>query len=165
MGITARGLLVAALLIGGCGREEAAQDETISGKKAAEPHPKKEWLGKLDTTTPGEWLAQHLAARGTGRSLRPASEIPVVLAGAGRVFGETPRMIVNRAVQLETMLSSQGADESALDLIADLSSTVATRGEAEGFGARCQQYYILRVLRRNTREQALMVLKRGEFRD
>jgi hypothetical protein len=63
-------------------------------------------------------------------------------------------------VQLEKMLGAHGIEENALHLIVDLSSTVTKRGDAEGFGARCQQYYHLRI-RQNSREQALAALKSG----
>jgi hypothetical protein len=158
------GLLAVCPLVAGCEKDGSAPEEVQPGRDLPEPRNKKVWLGKLDTASPQEWLAQHVAVRKREGVERDTAEIPALLAGASRLFGETPRMIVNRAVQLETMLAAHGIDENALDLIAGLSSTVEKRGEAEGFGARCQHYYILRVFQQNSREQAFTAMKRGEFK-
>lgn len=160
-GMIASAPVLICLLAGGCANQEEASNEASSAKARPKPQKSSEWLGKRDKALPHEWLATHAAAQGTNKASHSAREILPVLANASRLFGETPRMIANRAVQLETMLSANGIGESALDLVVDMSSTVAARGDAEGFGARCQQYFNLRVAQKNSREEALTILKRG----
>jgi hypothetical protein len=53
-------------------------------------------------------------------------------------------MIANRAVQLEGTLKAKGIDEKAPDIIASFSRVAGSARPLDGFGAMCQNYFILR---------------------
>jgi hypothetical protein len=76
---------------------------------------------------------------------------------AAHRFGDPPRMIANRAVQLEAMLASAGISESAPELIVSLSE-ISEERPREGFGSLCQHYFNLRKQGLD-REAALAQLK------
>lgn len=82
------------------------------------------------------------------------------MTAAERSFREYPRMIANRAVQLEEMLSGNNADERAPQLIARLSEVAGGERYVDSFGALCQQYFHLRKQGFGP-DEALEVLKRG----
>jgi hypothetical protein len=135
---------VAAFALAGCsdeGQKEAR--ERVEAPKSDEI-ARKTWLQPNDGTPPDLWLA----SRDSGRDL--AADTPAVaswharLADADQRFGETDRMIANRAVQLETMLGEIGIKESADSIIAGF-STFTKRGARAGFSDLCQHYYNLRV--------------------
>lgn len=85
-----------------------------------------------------------------------------MLEEAARQFRESPRMIANRAVQLEEMLSETGVTEPlelATELIEKLSFLTTNEPQAESFGALCQHYFNLRLAGLG-RDEALADLKR-----
>jgi hypothetical protein len=83
-----------------------------------------------------------------------------MLATAGRRFREYPRMIANRAVQLEAMLAEKNMPESAPQLIEELTTVPGDTRYVESFGALCQQYFNLRT-QGVERQDALKLLKTG----
>ena len=68
----------------------------------------------------------------------------VELDQAAKHFHDPPRMIANRAVQLEEMLAANGIEEGAPELIQILSSATADTNLKQGFGSVCQHYFNLR---------------------
>ncbi len=149
-------LLLVPLLLNGCDSEppQAEEPPAKSGDdRLAEPVTG--WLGKRDKLTPEQWIARH---QGEGGGARSVESIRAALQTASRKFGETPRMVANRAVQLEKMLAERGTAESAADLIEELTRRAPERNSTQGFGALCQQYFQLRTAGM-TREQALAALQ------
>jgi hypothetical protein len=67
-----------------------------------------------------------------------------LLMTAQERFGDTTRMIANRAVQLEGTLKTKGIDEKAPEIIASFSHAAEQARPLDGFGAMCQNYFILR---------------------
>ena len=102
------------------------------------------WLDLSDETPPEVWLA----ARETGTPQAPdgaaaAGFRRLLQQAAGRV-NETPRVIANRTVQLETMLAEQGIDESARALLTGFLSAEPADAARRDYGALCQHYFNLR---------------------
>ena len=64
---------------------------------------------------------------------------------AAQRFRDQPRMIANRAVQLEGMLSEMRISERAPRLIVTLSQVPGAHRSVESFASLTQQYYNLRV--------------------
>lgn len=149
--------LVISMVAAGC------SDDTANRSQELRPLPRSattiRWLDRQAALTPEDWLASR--KHPTARSAPPTSmKIKRELDRAARYFGNSPRMIANRAVQLETMLAAKGINEDALDLIADLSTLALLEMKAEGFAARCQQYFTIRIQHKN-KEEALAALKRA----
>lgn len=157
----ARALSAAAIiLVGGCSDEpDVDRTERAPPKQPPALH-EHERLEVTEGPSPAQWLA----SRQTGRDL--TKEDPLVLAyaamlkSAGRRFREYPRMIANRAVQLEEMLAEKGIPETAPQIIEGLSGVAGDVRYVESFGALCQQYYNLR-LQGLQRKDALQLLKSG----
>lgn len=97
------------------------------------------WLDVKDKVSPAVWLA----SRETGRDVEPndpaAASFRALLDEADARFSEGPRMIANRAVQVQAMLAERGVKESAREVIEGLVS-VGHVGERAGFGETCQHY-------------------------
>jgi hypothetical protein len=119
--------------------------------------PRITWLDMRDTTTPERWLASRAAHTDLGEKDEAVIAMRKSLKEAASRFGDPPRMIANRAVQLEQMLAGTGIEESAPDLIASFTA-VSDAQSREGFGAMCQQYFYLRKQGMD-REAALKQLK------
>ncbi|MBS0252990.1 MAG: hypothetical protein JSR78_18180 [Proteobacteria bacterium] len=135
--------LVIVVGLSGCSNEQPTQPhaEQRSGltKVAA-----KSWLTEQDDVKPEVWLIEHEAKDADGKTTTQKSgEIRRILIEASEKFHDTPRMIANRAVQLEDMLKDEGGAETAINLITMLNSAVAPN-RIESFGAAGQQYYNLR---------------------
>lgn len=150
--------LVIVIGLSGCSNEQPTQShaEQRSGltKVAA-----MSWLTEKDDVKPEVWLIEHEANSGDGKtSAQNSGEIRRVLIEASEKFHDTPRMIANRAVQLEDMLKDEGGDETAINLITMLNSAVGPN-RIESFGAAGQQYYNLRKAG-YTGDQALDALSR-----
>ncbi|MFA5956361.1 hypothetical protein [Hyphomicrobium sp.] len=101
------------------------------------------WLTPQDDVRPEVWLIEHETTAGSKPSTGDAGEVHRSLVAASEKFHDTPRMIANRAVQLERMLKEEGGDETAIVLISRLNGAVAP-GRIESFGAAGQQYYNMR---------------------
>ncbi len=102
-----------------------------------------DWLTAQDDVRPEVWLIAH---ESKAAETSPAGDPGVVrrsLADASATFNDTPRMIANRAVQLEKMLKSEGVEENAIILISRLNDAIAP-GRIESFGAAVEKYYNMR---------------------
>ncbi|MEI9901032.1 MAG: hypothetical protein WDN31_13845 [Hyphomicrobium sp.] len=75
----------------------------------------------------------------------PWADMRKVLDVAAVRFRDQPRMIANRAVQLEEMLSEKRISERAPRLIVTLSQVPGSQRSVESFAALTQQYYNLRL--------------------
>jgi hypothetical protein len=135
-------IAIASLLLSflGCNEQPPEQHgDTKSGLGKAET--KGTWLDLQNDTEPAIWLLTR------EKSQRPSTDLPMVrrtLATASGRFGESPRMIANRAVQLEKMLQPLGEHETAISLVVELTSTVGPSNTMPGFGTYGQYYYNLR---------------------
>lgn len=134
--------IVLALAITGCSEEEPSREPARSGLSRADQN--ESWLAAPDDVEPAAWLIEHEKAMGSELTADEARTLRETLAKASARFRETPRMIVNRALQLETMLKAEGGRETAVSLIARLTDAVREPGRIESFGAAGQQYYNLR---------------------
>jgi len=117
------------------------------------------WLQSSDDIAPEVWLVARMTRMEVSSEDPEVARVAALLDAAGHRFRESPRMIANRAVQLQEMLAEAGIMEEAPKLVEDMSFIVDGASGAEGFGALCQHYYNLRStgLRRDA---ALAALKR-----
>jgi hypothetical protein len=132
------------LLTTGCsddhGRDQHAEQRSGLSREVQPPG----WLDANAKVEPAAWLINREMAAGRHLDVQDESKLRQSLATAATRFKEDPRMIANRAVQLETMLDTKGRKESAVWLINQLSAIVREPGRVEGFGALGQQYYNMR---------------------
>ncbi len=134
---------VLAFALAGCpGESEPETRERVTAPEGSAVAGKT-WLQPTDDTAPEVWLASRDAGTDVAPGAPAAKAWHGVLDEADDRFGETGRMIANRAVQLETMLSEIGIRETAREIIADF-STLAGKGARAGFSDLCQHYYNLR---------------------
>ncbi|MBA2125299.1 hypothetical protein DLM45_03555 [Hyphomicrobium methylovorum] len=137
-------IFLSALVLAGCGdeqpRERAAEHHSGIKKSGVETS----WLGARDEIEPVDWLVAR--QKQVGRPIKEGDEADLekALARASALFRGEPRMIANRAVQLEEMLSTEGEHESAVWLITALTGVVSEPSRVESFGAVGQQYYNMR---------------------
>jgi hypothetical protein len=136
------------LLVIGCSDENASTQRT-------EQHPKQHsgladrkvppnWLDATSDVEPAGWLIERETASGRAFNSEDADKLRQSLATASKLFKEDPRMIANRAVQLEEMLDPTDGRESAVWLLNQLTYIVPEPGRIEGFGALGQQYVNMR---------------------
>jgi hypothetical protein len=104
-----------------------------------------EWLKQTDGLLPEQWLASREAGLELDRFDDRVSEMHAVLQVAAMRFRDHPRMIANRAVQLETMLREKKIEERAPRLIVTLSQVPGKQRYVESFASLTQQYYNLRT--------------------
>ncbi|ODR95742.1 hypothetical protein AUC70_02350 [Methyloceanibacter stevinii] len=102
------------------------------------------WLDAGSPIAPAQWLASRAAKTELPQNDPRVAAARKELGLAAHRFGDEPRMIANRAVQVENMLAEQGIHESASDIVAALVPIAAKPGALQGFGTLCQQYFILR---------------------
>lgn len=149
----------------------AACDEQPEGEQplrpaaeanAAKAISQKRWLDVGEPTTPEHWLASREAGTDLAPSAPQVETFRDLLARADRRYTETPRMIANRAVQLEEMLAARGIDENARLVIEGLTGA-GTDDEGRGFGETAQHYFNARANGAN-REESLRLLQRSEGR-
>ncbi|MET0639457.1 MAG: hypothetical protein ABWX70_04785 [Hyphomicrobium sp.] len=128
--------------LNGCSDEQQPQRhaEKRSGIGEAE---RADWLTRQDDVRPELWLIEHETKTGVNAHAADAGDIRNTLSHAATTFNESPRMIANRAVQLEAMLKDEGGNETAITLINRLSSAIAP-GRIESFGAAGEKYYNMR---------------------
>lgn len=138
-------VLSSAALLAGCGDGPPdARRDTRSDTGPPAAHQAK-WLEVGSPVSPAQWITSRESA-----ALR-AEDDPEVRKAAERlddahaVYRESERMIANRAVQLSDMLESLGIDESAMQLLNDLTGIANGASMVEGFGAVTQHYYNLRA--------------------
>lgn len=116
------------------------------------------WLEADESTQPEVWLASRIKGKAVEPRSPEVERIEGLLHTTAGQFRESPRMIANRAVQLEGMLAEIRAPESAIEIIEELSRVVGEKKHDEGFGSLCQHYFNLRAAGHN-RDQALADLK------
>jgi len=92
---------------------------------------------------PEVWLIAHESKAVDASSVGDPRVVRRSLAEASTKFNDTPRMIANRAVQLEKMLKGEGVEENAIILINRLNDAIAP-GRIESFGAAVEKYYNMR---------------------
>ncbi|MCR6700604.1 MAG: hypothetical protein NVV68_05365 [Dokdonella sp.] len=134
-----------------CAEEAPPQRTTSAPDRAADTAEASAWLGAHDATPPARWLIAHLPAPARASGATPDAVTALLQTAADR-YRESPRMIANRAVQLQTMLAEEGVDEDAVSLLTRLSRLPPANRVS--FSADCQHYYNLRVQGLD-REQAL----------
>jgi hypothetical protein len=148
---------LAVALAAGCSDEQRDNRNARPPK----PPPALHELKRLETTegpTPAQWLASRQAGQDLSEEDPRVAAYVHMLDTAGRRFREYPRMIANRAVQLEEMLAEKSMPESAPQLIIVLSSVPGDTRYVESFGALCQQYFNLRT-QGLERKEALALLR------
>lgn len=134
------------LLLSACGDENFAEPQT-SASPAEEKRVshRLEWLRLTDGIAPEQWLASREAGRDLDLYDTAVIDMRRVLDVAAARFRDQPRMIANRAVQLETMLHEKNIDERAPRLIVTLSQVPGQARYIDSFAALTQQYYNLRM--------------------
>lgn len=145
----------------GCG-DEAADDASSTSSTVVETGPsphRLEWLKQTDAIAPEQWLASREAGRDLDLYDPSVGAMRRTLDVAAARFRDQPRMIANRAVQLEEMLNEKNIDERAPAIIATLSEIPGQTRYVESFAALTQQYYNLRMEGLD-RAQAVDALKR-----
>jgi hypothetical protein len=151
-------LLVVALSLTACSEpaeETAAQGPAPPPQVAIYQTPH---LTALDRVPPEVWLASRQAGRDLPADDQRVGAMRQMLETAGKRFRDFPRMVANRAVQLEDMLEEKHISEPAPQLIALFSDVAGEARNVESFGAFCQQYFNLRMQGLD-QKQALQVLK------
>lgn len=140
------GLLgVLAMLEVGCGDEQAPKQHAEQGHSGfSHAERKANWLDAFSEVEPATWLIERESTMGRNLSAEDANNLRQSLAAVSKLFREDPRMIANRAVQIETMLDPTDGRESAVWLLTELAHVVTEPGRVEGFGALGQQYYNMR---------------------
>jgi hypothetical protein len=127
----------------------AAQDESLNAL---------EWLKQTHPIAPEHWLASREAGHDLDMYDSSVGDMRRVLETAAMRFRDHPRMIANRAVQLEGMLKEKGIEERAPRIITNLSQVPGRTRYVESFSALTQQYFNLRMEGRS-RSQAIDLLK------
>lgn len=150
---------VCALLSVGCSDNSPSNQhaEQRSGLTRTQAQPS--WLDATSEIEPATWLIAREASSGRPMTAEDAEKIRQSIATVAKLFKEDPRMIANRAVQLETMLDPTDGRETAVWLVRELADVVTGPGRIEGFGALGQQYYNMRKQGLSERE-ALQDLSR-----
>lgn len=127
--------------------DDAAEPLPAPAPEAASDIPltQRQWLDSTDAIRPEVWLASRLSNRAASEATPSLEQLAALLEAASRQFHDPPRMIANRAVQLEGMLAELGGTEQAPELIEILARVIDGSDAREGFGAVCQHYYNLRA--------------------
>ena len=154
-----RALLGAAVVVtlAACSDEREPERRERVAAPASDAVARRAWLSPTDATEPALWLASREAGSDVDPSDPAVADWQARLADADERFGETDRMIANRAAQLETMLGEINVTEPAREILADFSG-LAAKGSRSGFSDLCQHYYNLRV-RGLSRDAALAALR------
>lgn len=136
-------LLAAAALAGGCSNENPSTGSAYVSPAATAPEKTTgDWLAAGDRTSPARWLITHRLDSHHAND-NEETLLAQLLTDASRRFQENPRMIVNSALQLQSMLADVGIAEDAVELIGRF-LTLSERPELRGFSANCQHYFNLR---------------------
>ncbi|EEF78425.1 hypothetical protein LP43_1830 [Methylophaga thiooxydans] len=102
-----------------------------------------QWLESHHEISAADWLIIRSPAALKGDVTDKQHRV-AILQDASEHFRENPRMIANRATQLEDMLLEIDIEESAVSLI-DQFTHLPTRGTPHNFSAYCQYYFNLRA--------------------
>ncbi|WP_414461649.1 hypothetical protein RLW55_02140 [Hyphomicrobium sp. B1] len=149
--------LVIAAGLNGCSDEQPTQHQA-EHRSGLTKVGTKSWLTEQDDVRPEIWLIEHETKSDGKVAASKSGEVRRALIEASEKFNDSPRMVANRAVQLEDMLKGAGGDETAISLITMLNNAIAAN-RIESFGAAGQQYYNLRKAG-FTGEQALDALSK-----
>jgi hypothetical protein len=142
----------------GCSDEQPSQ-QRVEKRSGLAKFGTSDWLMPQDDVQPEDWLIAHEAKHGFAiSSISDPRDVRRALNEASEKFHDSPRMIANRAVQLEGMLKEEGGGETAIVLISGLNRAVSAN-RIESFGAAGQQYYNMRKAG-FTGEQALDALSK-----
>ncbi|GLK80196.1 hypothetical protein [Methylopila turkensis] len=124
------------------------------------PLTERRWLELKDKVSPALWLASREAGRDLDERAPEVARIRASIATADARFTEGPRMIANRAVQVQEMLAENGVREAPSVVIESLASLATEAdGERAGFGETCQHYVTSRISGLS-REDTLAALRR-----
>jgi len=152
--------LALSCLVSGCGDETVSEAPQVPPPVAEKQVPARlDWLRMTDGIAPEQWLASREAGRELDLYDPAVLDMRHVLDRASARFRDLPRMIANRAVQLEGMLGEKHIVERAPRIIVSLSQVPGETRYVESFGALTQQYYNLRM-EGLSRGEALEALKR-----
>ncbi|QIB35758.1 hypothetical protein [Ancylobacter pratisalsi] len=136
-------LVTTALVLAGCpDAGEPERGERVT-EAAGDALVRKSWLQPTDATPPARWLASREAGADLAADAPAVAGWRELLDDADQRFGETDRMIANRAAQLEAMLAEINVRETARQLLTDFAS-LAAKGSRSGFSDICQHYFNLR---------------------
>jgi hypothetical protein len=133
-----------ALLFAGCDDSSSINQHADQRSGLTQSQAQPGWLDPTSDIDPAGWLISREASRGKTVKAEEADIIKASIANAAKIFKEDPRMIANRAVQLEVMLDPTDDRETAVWLVEVLTDVVREPGRVEGFGAIGQQYFNLR---------------------
>lgn len=134
-------LLLCVALLSGCAEQtDPGSERRVAVAPAAEEEePLPEWLTVNDPTPPEQWLA----AQRLNPDPASKARIAELLKQGSQHYQESPRMLANRAYQLQQMLGEAGMAEDAVDLLERL-MTLPDYPYLRGFSANCQHYFNLR---------------------
>jgi hypothetical protein len=151
------------LALGGCGDSqlETPHSKTAALAQSTAAIADKRWLDVNDQTPPELWLASREAKTDLPTSAPQVQAFRDLIGRAGRRYVETPRMIANRAVQLEEMLAARGIDENARLALEGLIGVRDDNGDRRSFGEAVQHYFNVRATA-ISRDQALRSLREAE---
>jgi hypothetical protein len=135
---------VCALLSVGCSDDSTSNQHAEQRSGLIQTQAQPSWLDATSKIEPATWLIEREANSGRTLSAEDADKVRQSIATAAKLLKEDPRMIANRAVQLETMLDPTDGRETAVWLVTELAEVVTEPGRVEGFGALGQQYYNMR---------------------
>ncbi|KXF75085.1 hypothetical protein ATN84_20595 [Paramesorhizobium deserti] len=154
--------LALTLTLAACEEEPESEEALRPAVQANEGRTisQKRWLDLNEPTTPELWLASREAGTDLAPSAPDVEAFRDLLARAERRYTETPRMIANRAVQLEEMLADRGIDENARQVIKGLTEAGAD-DKGRGFGETAQHYFNARA-NGASREEGLRLIQRPE---
>lgn len=157
-------LATVALFLGpalaGCDAPPAEENEASAAPRGHESSAAegRNWLDIKDGISPAIWLASREAGRDVPPNDPMAATLRALIEQADIRFSEGPRMIANRAVQVQAMLAERGVRETAREVIEGLVS-IGQVGERAGFGETCQHYVNARMAS-GSRVAALDALRR-----
>lgn len=138
-------LAVFSVAFSGCSDEAQTPSESTAKEQPTKSQlHRAKWLWVTDANPPEQWLASREAKRDLALDEPAVLDMARVLHVAATRFRDHPRMIANRAVQLEEMLGEKGITESAPKLIVTISQVPGATRSVESFASLTQQYYNLR---------------------
>lgn len=147
-----------ALLLFGCGDDDPRPKEPADPPSPAAREHLEKWLQPNSKLTAAQWMTSRSSREPKALGDPDVKRVAATLEQANKLYRESERMIANRAVQLEEMLQSIGVNETAADILDDLTRIAGEEGQTEGFGAISQHYYNLRS-NNVARGEALATLK------
>ncbi|MFV0477136.1 MAG: hypothetical protein ACK5ME_04775 [Parahaliea sp.] len=134
-------VLMVSVLIGACRDGTTSEASAAYIPVAAESElANSNWLMVNDETPPERWLINRRLDLSGESDERVIAQL---LAEASLRFQENPRMIANRAFQLQSMLNDAGIPEDAIRLI-EVFLLLPDLPRLRSFSANCQHYFNLR---------------------